>query len=198
MEPARPTDVPTRQTRRTGLLLVWDLQDSFSPTTAAGVCDDSIADRGIGKHCSRPLEGGARAPPSASLGESPWLAPRAEVVTLPGRDQPRQERGPDMTNYITLAEAAKMLPTRPAVCTVWRWCTKGLHVRRTGQVVRMRCVFIGRKMLTTPDSVEEFIHRLTAARMGRYEPVIDRKPLPHARPPMTPAEVEEILRQAGI
>jgi hypothetical protein len=53
-------------------------------------------------------------------------------------------------------------------------------------------------MFTTPDSVEEFIHRVTAARMGRFEPVIDRKPPPHARPPMTRAEAEEILRQAGI
>jgi len=103
-----------------------------------------------------------------------------------------------MTNYISLAEAAEMLPTRPAVCTLWRWCVKGLHVRRTGQTVRLRCAFVGRKMFTTPDSVEEFIHRLTAARMGRFEPVIDRKPSPHARTPMTMAEAEEILRQAGI
>jgi hypothetical protein len=53
-------------------------------------------------------------------------------------------------------------------------------------------------MFTTPDSVEEFIHRLTAARMGRFEALIDTKPSPHARPGMTMAEVEEILRQAGI
>jgi len=103
-----------------------------------------------------------------------------------------------MTNYISLAEAAELLPTRPAACTVWRWCTKGLYVRRTGQVVRLRCVFIGRKMFTTPDSVEEFIHRLTAARMGRYEPVIDRKRPPHGHEPLSQAEVDEILREAGI
>ncbi|HUT58012.1 MAG TPA: DUF1580 domain-containing protein [Phycisphaerae bacterium] len=103
-----------------------------------------------------------------------------------------------MINYVSLAEAAELLPSRPAVSTVWRWCVKGIHVRRTGQIVKLRCVFVGRKMFTTPDSVEEFIHRLTAARMGRFEPLIDTKPSPHARPAMTMAEVDEILREAGI
>ena len=103
-----------------------------------------------------------------------------------------------MTNYISLAEAAELLPTRPAVCTVWRWCVKGLHVRRTDQTVRLRCAFVGRKMFTTPDSVEEFIHRLTAARLGPFEPVLERKRPPHGHQPMSQAEVDEILREASI
>jgi len=103
-----------------------------------------------------------------------------------------------MTRYLSLAEAAASLPTRPAVCTVWRWCVKGLHVRKTGQTVKLRCVFIGRKMFTTPDSVEEFIHRLTAARLGPFEPVLERKRPPHGHQPMSQAEVDEILREASI
>jgi len=103
-----------------------------------------------------------------------------------------------MQDYLTLEQAARMLPIRVAVCTIWRWCVKGIHVRKTGQTVKLRCVFIGRKMFTTPDSLEEFIHRLTAARMGPFEPVIEDRPAPHAHQRMDPAEVEEILRRAGI
>ena len=103
-----------------------------------------------------------------------------------------------MTNYISLEDASRLLPTRPAVCTIWRWCVKGIHVRKAAQTVKLRSVFIGRKMFTTPDWLEEFIHQLSASRLGRFEPVVDHKPAPHAHERMDPAEVDEILRRAGI
>jgi len=103
-----------------------------------------------------------------------------------------------MRNYITLQEASQLLPTRPAVCTVWRWCVNGIRVRKAAQTVKLRSVCIGRKMFTTADWLEEFIHRLTAARLGTFQPVIDHKPPPHAHQPMSPAEIDEILRRARI
>ena len=103
-----------------------------------------------------------------------------------------------MTNYISLREAADLVPTSPAVCTIWRWCVNGIHVRKAAQTIKLRSVFIGRKMFTTADWLEEFIHRLTAARLGSFEAMIDHKPPPHAHQPMSPAEVDEILRRARI
>jgi len=103
-----------------------------------------------------------------------------------------------MQGNLTLEQAARMLPITVAVCTIWRWCVKGIHVRKAGQTVKLRCVFIGWKIFTTPDSLEEFIHRLTAARMGPFEPVIEDKPAPHPRQRMDPTVVDEIPRSAGI
>ncbi len=45
-------------------------------------------------------------------------------------------------NYITLTAAAKMVPSRPSVNCIWRWCRKGV-LARGGQRVRMQHVRIG-------------------------------------------------------
>jgi hypothetical protein len=55
---------------------------------------------------------------------------------------------------ITLSEAARLLPGRPAAGTVWRWARKGLRGVRLGYVRR------GRKILTSRAEVERFMSRL--------------------------------------
>jgi len=60
---------------------------------------------------------------------------------------------------------AAVLPSKPAPGTLWRWVVNGFPVG--GRVVRLRCVWVGRKMFTTPDWLEAFIDRLTAARTAQ-------------------------------
>ena len=74
-----------------------------------------------------------------------------------------------MNMYITLDEATELLPIKPNRSTIWRWCARGIYVRGVDEVVRMKFVRIGRKLFTTADWVEEFIHRLTAATMATHE-----------------------------
>lgn len=103
-----------------------------------------------------------------------------------------------MDEYITLQEAAELLPTKPAQSTIWRWCARGIYVRGADQIVRMQFVRIGRKMFTTSDWLEEFIHRLTATTMAAHEEWMDRhKKLRPGRLRQL-AEADEILARAGI
>ena len=57
-------------------------------------------------------------------------------------------------DLITLTEAAKCLPKvngkKPAVCTLWRWCRKGLRD------VYLDCVRVGRKICTTREALLRF------------------------------------------
>ena len=43
-----------------------------------------------------------------------------------------------MNDYITLDKVAEILPTKPNRSTVWRWCAKGVSIRGTDELVRMR------------------------------------------------------------
>lgn len=63
---------------------------------------------------------------------------------------------------LNLTQAAKLLPgripgKRVNICTVWRWCMKGL---RNG--CRLRSVVVGGQRLTTRTWLQEFIEAGTA------------------------------------
>ena len=103
-----------------------------------------------------------------------------------------------MDDYITLDEAAEMIPAKPSHTTVWRWCSKGIYVRGADQIVRMRFVRIGRKFFTKADWVEEFIHRLTAATMGVQKQHLSFRPDLSQKRLQQLADADEVLRQAGI
>lgn len=57
---------------------------------------------------------------------------------------------------ITLSEAAKLLPGRPAASTLWRW-SRGLRG------VRLATVLIGGKRYTNRSAIQKFSAALTAA-----------------------------------
>ncbi len=54
-------------------------------------------------------------------------------------------------DLITLAEAARLLPTRPAPCTLWRWRTKGVNG------ARLECIRSGGRWLTTRQALARFL-----------------------------------------
>ncbi|SIN68962.1 Protein of unknown function [Singulisphaera sp. GP187] len=64
-------------------------------------------------------------------------------------------------DYLTLAQAASVLPGRPALATVWRWCFKGIR----GEYLRY--TKIGRQTYVTREWLSEFSQRLTDRRAGK-------------------------------
>ena len=52
---------------------------------------------------------------------------------------------------LTIAEAVKVLPTRPSVHTLWRWSQKGLRG------VRLETWLIGGRRVTSVEAVQRFI-----------------------------------------
>ena len=82
-----------------------------------------------------------------------------------------------MDEYLTLTEAAKLIPgrvpgKRMAVGTIWRWCRRGV---RNG--IRLKSVLIGQQRFTTRAWLQEFIDALTqAAEPDGREPLHLRTP----------------------
>ncbi len=130
----------------------------------------------------------------------------ANQTNLPPQ-MPRQANGTDRRigpdeRLITLTEAAKLLPKvngkKPAICTLWRWCRKGLR----GQFLEY--VRVGRKICTTREALLRFFTEL-AEIDERIEPDRYSKPTFVKGTPITSrqrqrslAEADAILEEAGI
>ena len=67
-----------------------------------------------------------------------------------------------MCSYITLAQAAKLAPSRPSSNSVWRWCRKGIKARN-GQREYLGHVRVGGRIYTTAADVHEFFKKLADA-----------------------------------
>ena len=103
---------------------------------------------------------------------------------------------------VTLSQAARLLPKvdgkKVSVCTLWRWCRRGLRGEH------LEYTRIGRKLCTSRTALERFFNRLTELD-ARVQP--DTRALPPSlkRPPITSrqrqralAEADEVLKRAGI
>ena len=58
---------------------------------------------------------------------------------------------------ITLAEACRLLPSRPSPATLWRWRVKGVNG------TKLECVRVGNRWYTTRAAMSRFISQQTAA-----------------------------------
>lgn len=103
---------------------------------------------------------------------------------------------------ITLTEAAKLLPRvngrKPAVCTLWRWCRKGLR----GQFLAY--VRVGRRICTTRQAMLRFFTDLAQVD-EQYGPARFSRPASLKHKPITSrerqralAEADAILEEVGI
>ena len=94
---------------------------------------------------------------------------------------------------ITLTEAAKILPKvngkKPAVCTLWRWCRKGLRG------VFLEYVRVGRKICTTREALLRFFSGL-AELDERVNPNRYSKPPALKRTPITSRQRQRALAEA--
>jgi hypothetical protein len=103
-----------------------------------------------------------------------------------------------MREYITLQEAAGLVPTKTAITTVWRWCRWGLTPFRGEQVVKMRFARVGRRLMTTKEWVEQLFTDLADAENQATERIRLRPGQMTAARRRQIEEAEEILRRAGI
>ena len=123
------------------------------------------------------------------------ITSKSDEAETPTEGQLAQEQ------LLGLTELAKQLPKingrRPSVCTLWRWCLKGIDG------VRMEHVRRGKAIATTVSAVDRFSAALAQHRVEQLPqeggPHIARKRAtnPAARRKSI-EEAERILREAGI
>lgn len=73
------------------------------------------------------------------------------------------------TDYIPLAEAARLIPGKPSHVSVWRWARYGVKTR-DGSTVRLEHVRYGSRLFTTAEAVRTFGEKLATADAGHFSP----------------------------
>lgn len=64
----------------------------------------------------------------------------------------------DIANdFLTIAQAARLLPNRPQPGTIWRWRTKGIRG------IKLDTCLVGGRRYVRKQSIVDFIERVTAA-----------------------------------
>lgn len=87
--------------------------------------------------------------------------------------------------YLTLAEACRLLPGKPSPSALWRWYTRGSHG------VVLKTIKVGRERFTTEAWLSEFVAASTAAANAK---LVANDAEPGARP----SHVAEQLQAAGV
>ena len=76
-----------------------------------------------------------------------------------------------LSEFITLAEAAKLAPGRPSASAIWRWARRGIK-SRTGVRIKLHHVRAGRRVFTTVADLRRFLAAVAEA----DSPYFDEKP----------------------
>lgn len=103
-----------------------------------------------------------------------------------------------LRKLITLREAAGRLPGRVAFSTIWRWSMKGFYIPALGKIIRLEHVYVGRKVHTTGEWLDQFIGDLTAARALERERRSGKGVGRKWERTLQLYEADAILRRAGI
>lgn len=97
---------------------------------------------------------------------------------------------------LSLSAASKHVPGNPHASTLWRWCRQGLHG------VRLEYLRVGRRIVTSRESLDRFFAAVTEADQAAYA---DAHPTTaqHAAPSAAQrdkalAAAEAELKRAGI
>lgn len=69
---------------------------------------------------------------------------------------------------LTLAEAARRIPSKPHASAVWRWCRKGVKARNGNRIYLDHQRF-GGKLFTTEDAIQRFVEAVTCADREHFE-----------------------------
>jgi hypothetical protein len=70
----------------------------------------------------------------------------------------------DFADLLSLAEAARLIPGRPAPVTLWRWHRRGCFG------VRLKTICIGARRFVSRSDLDLFIRAVTAARDAQTGP----------------------------
>ena len=99
------------------------------------------------------------------------------------------------SDYITMSQAARLLPSRPSSGTVWRWCRRGVR-SATNQLIQLRHVRFGKRLYTRPAWLAEFGERLAQAdELPQDVPAKEPTPAPA---PLSHAMADAELKEAGL
>ena len=66
-------------------------------------------------------------------------------------------------NWLTLSQAAKLVPGKPHPATIWRWCRDGANG------VRLAFIKSGARIVVSERALIEFLERSTQADAERFE-----------------------------
>ena len=66
---------------------------------------------------------------------------------------------------LTLSQACRQLPSKPAPSTLWRWRTTGVKIN--GCIIKLECVRVGGQWMTTRESFATFLRQQTDAALHR-------------------------------
>src|SRR5688500_12408869 len=75
----------------------------------------------------------------------------------------------DREKFISVEEAAKLIPTNPSPVSVWRWMRRGVK-SRGGGTVHLRHVRYGGRLFTTEADVAAFAEALAQADAEHFQP----------------------------
>jgi hypothetical protein len=70
---------------------------------------------------------------------------------------------------LTFSQAAKALPNRPSVATIWRWATAGVRG------IKLESILVGGTRYTSAERLQEFCDNLTAAANGGMPAPVNRR-----------------------
>ena len=104
---------------------------------------------------------------------------------------------------LTISQAARIVPGRPHVSSVWRWCRKGVKTR-SGQRVRLEHCRYGSRIFTSKQALDRFAHRLAEADVENFagssdhRPDASRKPRSHQKRQRDIDRADAELREANI
>ncbi len=110
---------------------------------------------------------------------------------------PRMKNHISPTDYLTVAQAARLIPGKPHPSAVWRWCRRGI-VARNGVRIRMRHGRAGCRIFTTREWMSAYFEALAQADCEALDSE-QRAPAPIQRRrgrPRSAAERERAIRQA--
>ena len=88
---------------------------------------------------------------------------------------------------LSITAAAKSLPGRPCIQTIYRWCRNGI------KGIRLETLLIGGRRYTSAEALDRFAAAVTAAAAGERLPVRTTAARTKAQ-----AKADEELRAAGF
>lgn len=71
-------------------------------------------------------------------------------------------------NQFPLARASELLPGRPSVNCIWRWCRRGL-LGRNGVRIRLQHVRVGGKIFTSREWITDFTRQLAESDAAYFD-----------------------------
>lgn len=74
----------------------------------------------------------------------------------------------ESSNFLTLGQAAALVPNHPSPNCIWRWCRKGVKAR-SGERVHLQHVRLGGVIYTTGAWMQEFGRQLVDADAKHFD-----------------------------